>query len=382
MSNKLRILMIAPTPFFADRGCHVRILEEARALQRLGHQVAVVTYHCGRDIDGIDTRRIVNIPWYSRLEAGPSWHRLYLDLLLLVKTSTVSFSFKPDIFHAHLHEGAFIGKIVSALFRKPLVFDYQGSLTSESVDHGFVRKGSFWYRLARKVEDWVDTWPDMVVQSSSQIIPTDSVKILFDGIDTDLFRPGLDVGKLREELGIPEDSKVVAYLGVISKYQGVDDLLEAASKVVLKIPKVHFLILGFPENQKYEDKARELGIGDKVTFTGRVAFKEAPKYLNLADIAVAPKTSRTEANQKILCYMACALPTVAYDTEVNRFMLGEEGVYAKFGDPAALADSIVNLMSDENQISALCSAMRQRALEFSWDRVGEKLEDVYEELLG
>lgn len=381
MSNKLRILMIAPTPFFADRGCHVRILEEARALKGLGHEVVIVTYHCGRDIEGIDVRRIINIPWYCRLEAGPSWHRLYLDLLLLLKSFSVSFSFKPDIFHAHLHEGAFIGKILSILLRKPLVFDYQGSLTSESVDHGFVRKGSFWYRFARKMEDWVDTWADMVVQSSPQIVPTDSVNVLFDGIDTDLFRPGLDVTGLRQELAIPKSSKVVVYLGVISKYQGVDDLLEAAAKVVLKVPDVHFLILGFPENQEYKDKARELGIGDKVTFTGRVDFKEAPKYLNLADIAVAPKISRTEANQKILCYMACALPTVAYDTEVNRFMLGDQGVYAKFGEETALADSIVDLLSDTQRLRTLPSAMRQRALEFSWNRVGKRLEDIYLSLL-
>ena len=103
----MRILIIAPTPFFADRGCHVRILEEARALMALGRQVTICTYHNGRDINGIDARRIVKIPWYSKLSAGPSFHMIYLD--------------------AHLHEGALIGKIVSLLFRVPLVADHQGS---------------------------------------------------------------------------------------------------------------------------------------------------------------------------------------------------------------------------------------------------------------
>ena len=70
----MRILIIAPTPFFADRGCHVRILEEARALMALGRQVTICTYHNGRDINGIDARRIVKIPWYSKLSAGPSFH--------------------------------------------------------------------------------------------------------------------------------------------------------------------------------------------------------------------------------------------------------------------------------------------------------------------
>ena len=51
--------MLAPTPFFADRGCHVRIYEEARALQALGHRVTICTYHNGRDLPGFDIRRIV-----------------------------------------------------------------------------------------------------------------------------------------------------------------------------------------------------------------------------------------------------------------------------------------------------------------------------------
>ncbi len=381
MENKLRILMIAPTPFFADRGCHVRILEETKALQRLGHEVIVTTYHCGKDMEGIDTRRVINVPWYCRLEAGPSWHRLYLDALLLIKTFFVSLKFKPDVYHAHLHEGAFIGKILSVLFRKPLLFDYQGSLTSESVDHGFIRKGSFWYRIARKVEDWVDNWADVVVQSSAQVVPAEDVEVLFDGIDTDLFRPGLQVDDLRKELGIAEESRVIAYLGVISKYQGVDDLLEAAAKVILKIPDAHFLILGFPDSREYKDKARELGIDDNVTFTGRVDFEEAPRYLNLADIAAAPKISRTEANQKILCYMACALPTVAYETEVNRKMLGDGGVYAKFGDANSLAEAFLRLLKDKEKMDTLPSEMRQRSLEFSWDRVGERLESIYVDLI-
>ena len=68
----LRILMVAPTPYFADRGCHVRIYEEARALRSLGHDVRIATYHIGRDMPGIPVVRIPRIPWYNRLEAGPS----------------------------------------------------------------------------------------------------------------------------------------------------------------------------------------------------------------------------------------------------------------------------------------------------------------------
>ena len=126
--------MLAPTPYFADRGCHVRIYEEARALRSQGHDVRIVTYHLGRDMPGIPTIRIPRIPWYSRLEAGPSWHKLYLDLLLFFKAAMLIPDFRPQLIHAHLHEGAFIGYLLKRLSGLPLVFDYQGSVTGECID--------------------------------------------------------------------------------------------------------------------------------------------------------------------------------------------------------------------------------------------------------
>src|SRR4051794_1135247 len=84
-SRPLRILMVAPTPYFSDRGCHVRIYEEAKALQAQGHRLLIVTYHLGRDMDGIETLRIPTVPWYRKTSAGPSWHKPYLDVLLFFR---------------------------------------------------------------------------------------------------------------------------------------------------------------------------------------------------------------------------------------------------------------------------------------------------------
>ena len=97
----LRVLMIAPTPYFADRGCHVRIYEEARALTERGHEVCIATYHLGRDIPGVRVIRIPAIPWYNKLEAGPSWHKPYLDMLLLGTVLAEIRSFRPHLLHAH-----------------------------------------------------------------------------------------------------------------------------------------------------------------------------------------------------------------------------------------------------------------------------------------
>ena len=165
----MKILHIAPTPFFADRGCHPRILGEIAHLQHAGHDVVLVTYHIGRDLEGISTRRIPTVPWYHKLEAGASWHKFYLDALLLWTALKTARRRKPAVIHGHLHEGALIGWAVSLLAsarRIPVVFDVQGSLSGELEAYGFVKKNSFLKAVFAGIEKLICRLPDYLVCSS------------------------------------------------------------------------------------------------------------------------------------------------------------------------------------------------------------------------
>jgi len=98
-----RVLKIAPTPFFGDRGCHVRILEELRALERRGYEVTVCTYPVGGDPAGVDVRRSLATPWIHSLPIGPSLHKFYLDPLLTWTVVRTCMRVRPQILHGHLH---------------------------------------------------------------------------------------------------------------------------------------------------------------------------------------------------------------------------------------------------------------------------------------
>ena len=109
-ARSYRVLMIAPTSFFLDYGCHVRIVEEARILQQLGQRVTIVTYANGRDLPDLDIRRTLPIPWRQHYEVGSSRHKIGFDTLLGIKTLSVLARSRFDVIHAHLHEGALIGQ--------------------------------------------------------------------------------------------------------------------------------------------------------------------------------------------------------------------------------------------------------------------------------
>jgi len=390
-NNQLKVLMIAPTPFFADRGCHVKILEEIKTLSKRNIKITLVTYHIGRDMEGIDTHRIINIPWYKKLDAGPSIHKYYLDLLLAAKALKIALKTKPDIIHAHLHEGVFVGRIVQFFTRKPLVADYQGSMIGEMLDHGFVKKGSLSYKFNRWLENTVNKWPQKIIFSSSQAkefflnnfnIDVRKVISFTEGTNTDDFHPDYDVNNLRDELKLPSGKKIVIYLGVLTKYQGIDILISSVRSVREKYPDVHFLIVGYPNVKYYKNMAKELNISSSITFTGKVSHQDAPKYLCLGDIGVSLKLSQTEANGKLFGYMAVGLPCVVFDTKTNKEILGDTGIYAKYGDRNSFIQKLIYLLQNEEALKKYGQLSRKRVLDnYTWDKTFSNFIPIYKQLI-
>jgi glycosyltransferase involved in cell wall biosynthesis len=157
-----------------------------------------------------------------------------------------------------------------------------------------------------------------------------------------------------------DDCPLIVYLGLLNSYQGTDLLLDAAALLHNRGVKAHFLLMGFPD-QAYREKAAKMGLSDYVSFTGRVDYQEAALLLSAGDLAVSPKIATTEANGKLLNYMACAIPTVAFDTDVNRELLGDHGIYAPLGDVQLFADRICETLDDLAQAKQTGAELRKRA---------------------
>ncbi|MCK4832678.1 MAG: glycosyltransferase, partial [Anaerolineales bacterium] len=166
MKRRYDILMLAPTSFFADYGCHVRILEEALILRRLGHQVTIVTYHKGRPIADLDIIRTSPLPWRADYEVGSSRHKIAYDIYLAFTALRAALDIRPDVIHAHLHEGALIGAPIARLLGIPLVFDFQGSLTGEMLDHQFLNPDGPFFKPARMLERLINKLPVAILTSS------------------------------------------------------------------------------------------------------------------------------------------------------------------------------------------------------------------------
>lgn len=388
--------MIAPTSFFADYGCHVRIFEEARGLQAQGHQVIICTYPNGNPVAGLTIHRSFGPPGPRRVVVGSSRHKLYLDAALSLSAIKTALGFRPDIIHAHLHEGALIGAVLARVLRCPLLFDYQGSLTAEMQDHGFLKPGSLLLKPTRLIENITNHAATAIVTSTRNAatlleqdfgLRSPRVSTVADGVDTDRFRPDtlshVERALLRARYGIHPERQVIVYLGLLAPHQGTGLLLAAAQRVIAQEPRAFFLIGGFPGNETYRQQAAQLGLQEHTSFPGRIHYREAEQFLALGDIAVGPKQSATEGNGKLYNYAAMGLPTVTFDTPANREIVGDLATFPAAQTPEALADSILQLLAHPDETRQAGRALREHAVQhLSWSARLDDLLGVYQRLLG
>lgn len=388
----MKILHIAPTPFFSDRGCHIRILGEIRALQENGAEVLLSTYHLGRDIENLKVFRTIRIPWYKKIDAGGSWHKLYIDIFLILLSIKIVLKFKPSILHGHLHEGALIAKIVSwvtSFGKIPVVFDVQGSLTGELNTYGMLGKKGLMYKTFVLLEKLICRLPDYIVCSSKSNkdfiinemgIDPQHVSELIDGIYSNYFHD-VNNDQLKKTLNLNKE-KVVVYSGSLLESKGINYLIESIPEVAENYKSVKFLIIGYPV-EPIRERAIELKIEKYIIFLGRIDFFKLPDYLSIADIAVDPKIDKAgEGSGKIVNYMGSGLPIVCFESPNNFNFLGENGVYAKPADTKDLGKKILFLLNNEKQSKEIGNLNKKRATElFSWNTKGKDLINIYHQLL-
>lgn len=387
-----RVLIIAPTPFFADRGCHIHIAEQAWALQRKNIKTLMVTYGLGRDVDGIRTIRTWRLPWYKQEAIGPSWHKFYLDIFLFFTALLAAWRFRPQVIHGHLHEGCLIGWGISRLTGIPFVFDCQGSLTGELIAHNFIlTKPAIFKRVWYAIERVIDRLPDIILAQSTEMrreliehfkIDPNRIVMAYDGVNTHVFHPQQKDPQLLQELKLPANLPIIVYLGGLSPHKGVDTLLKAFQVVLSTHPDAYLLLMGYPHEADYQRLAQSLRIDHRLRITGRVKYEDAPRYLALGDIAVAPKRTQTEANGKIYNYMAAGLPTVAFDTVVNRDILGDLGVYTNPADDYhGLARALNALLENPAAARVLAGQVRTKSVSlYSWDNVASRIISAYRQV--
>jgi glycosyltransferase involved in cell wall biosynthesis len=288
----LRVLHIAPTPFFSDRGGHVRIKGIIEALNQKAVKNILCTYHHGRDVTGIETIRTARIPGYTKQEAGPSPFKYLADILLFFKIYGAIRKHHPDIIHGHLHEGALVGWAAKTCFfwrRIPLIFDVQGSLVGELSAHGYFGRLRILRRLFWLLEYVIARLPEHFCcssLSSAELLRTrlrvapEKIAVVHDGADVGA-PDEIALTRLRARIDLPENRPIILYTGGLSRAKGLDVLCQVISIAAKRRIGCHFLVVGYPE-EPMRIFAKRNHLEHICTITGRGSSQRG---INLAKLA-------------------------------------------------------------------------------------------------
>ena len=245
--------------------------------------------------------------------------------------------------------------------------------------HSWFRRSALIRIFRRQLQDRLDRHAAAiavshpVVQAHARYFRADW-EIIPNGVDTQFFRP--DSSSVFE----PGHGPQLLFLGRLDPRNGLDTLLAAMPKIKLTYPEARLTVAGDgPLRPVYEHMAAPFG--DSVRFVGGVNG-DRPHYYSSADLYLCP-TTKASFGITLLEAMACGTPLAVSDITGFRELVtgGDEAVLVPKNRPAAWADSIVDLLSDEPRRRRMRVAGLAKAERFAWPRVGDEILSVYHRVL-
>ncbi len=290
------------------------------------------------------------------------------------------------IVHTQTSKAGFVGRCAARLARVPVVIHTAHAFPF----HPYL---SPWVlRLYVTLERWAAGWGDMTLVDTEavrteglryRIAPTDKIVTVHMGIDLNRFSPErVNGATTRSQWGIGPDESVVGTVARLVPGKGLEVFLDAAARVAERHPRTRFLIVGGgPLQAALEQKAHDLGIANRVVFTG--VRSDIPEHLAAMDLFVLP-TLREGFGVVFAEAMAMGKVVVGSDIAPVREVVadGEAGLLFPPDDIDGFAEAIVSLLADEPRRRAMGAAGRHRVEQcFDERKMFERIETEYRRLL-
>ncbi len=386
----MRVLMVAPQPFFRPRGTPFSILHRIRALLRFGHSVDLVTYPFGEspDLPGLVIHRAARPPAMRDVPVGPSVAKVLLDAPLFVKTYRLARSGRFQLLHTHEEAGA-MGAWISRACRIPHLYDMHSSLPEQFANfERFDWPPIVWF--FRRLERYTLNGSDGVITICPELRDhvlatgyTGPLTLLENVLDFDVPDIGTgDVRELRDGLGLGT-ALVVVYTGTLERYQGLDLLIEAAREVTRDLNQVRFVIVGGKRQQidKLADFAEGKGVRSHFVFVPAVPPEEVFLYQRMADALITTRRLGTNTPLKIYQYLRAGKPIVATRIRSHTQVLDSATAELVSPEASSIAAGIKRVLMEPARAIALAEAAGSLAQErYSEQIYFDRLVDILDQL--
>ena len=271
----------------------------------------------------------------------------------------------------------FIGGFAARGLKTPCVWHVQDLISERSL--GIYRR-IFSFAAARLPQQIIVDGAAIKKQLPSAV--HERVSVIHNGVDTNVFRPGLDGSAVRREFGITPEQIVIGHAGRITPWKGQHYLIEAFRRIASDFPEAVLLLVGSPvfDHDAYERRLKsmsaEYGLAQRVKFAGY--RHDLPEVLAAMDVFAFTSIEKDTSPLALLSAMACGLPIVAFNIEGVRELdeTGRVFALAQVEDVDALAASLATVLRDKSMRVQLQQNARTAAEKLSLDRYVASIEQV------
>lgn len=380
----MRILVLAPQPFYQPRGTPIAVRMLVKTLAEAGHEVDLLTYHEGESVPlgGAQVHRIASLPFVENITPGFSLKKVICDVVMAIRAAQMARRNEYDVIHA-VEEASFIARGLRGLTRTPYVFDMDSSMPQQIANE---------YPAARPFRPLMEAMEAWAIRSSAATVVV--CKALEDRVreaapDTPVLR--LEDVSMLDDTEVEEDLRrdysvegaMIMYVGNLKSYQGIDLLIDAFRLVCERDDEAHLVIIGGSDEHidQYQAQAADRGVAERVHFPGPRPLQYLGAYLRQADILVSPRIEGTNTPMKIYSYLDSGRPVVATRKRTHTQVLDDEIAMLAEPTPESMAEAMHRLIRDEDLRDRLAANARKRvAEEYSPEAFRRKLTRFYETL--
>lgn len=380
----MRILLIAPHPFYQERGTPIAVDLLCRVLSAMNVSIDIATFHEGNDRNypNVIIHRISSRSWLKSIGPGFSIKKVICDVFLFFQVKNLIKLNNYDLIHA-VEEAAFIALYYHWRRGIPFVYDMDSSMASQLIEKMpwlTPIKPFFTYMEAKPIKQAIHVMPmcqQMVEQAEN--IGAQSITLLKDVSLVDAQEsPSEDCIDLRQHYSI--DSPILMYIGNLEHYQGIDLLLNSFSLALKQNSGVNLVIIGGNEKHitHYRRQCESLNISDNVIFTGPMQIGLLNSLMSQANFLVSPRTKGGNTPMKIYTYMDSNRAILATNLDTHTQVLSEESAFLCEPNKESMAQGILALLKNKQRTLEVAKrAKEQVRREHSFEHYQDTLTKAY-----
>jgi glycosyltransferase involved in cell wall biosynthesis len=340
----MRILMLAPEPFFAERGTPLSILSRLKALSQSRHAVDLVCYPHGAAaaLPGLRIVRPARPFWIRSVPIGFSLRKVRLDFGLAATALRLCLRHDYDLIFTH-EEAVLLGVLLRRLTGVPHLYDMHSSLPDNLVNQGRLRVGGWAYQTARSVEEWylrrtdgVLTICDSLSNRAREAVRENRPIRMVENIPVDELVPpcgDLNGQQIRHRCGIAPEAPLCVYTGNAAPVQGLGLLVDAFRLWRKTHPRARLLLVG-------TGRFARCSAAEGILSLEPHPASEMSAFMAAADVLASPRACGENVPLKIYSYLKSRRPIVATDIAAHNPLRGVAGAMLVPPEPHRFADAL------------------------------------------